>query len=131
MRLPLLIGALLATSALAGGAAAAVCRGEAPTDAAAIRGPGLHVLDWQTLCVALGPDPSTWVPVRLADGLAKASTAPPARETLMAASFGQDVTCRIVGRDGDALLGACEAAAGAVGGLVRKASTVSAGRNGR
>ncbi|RAK63359.1 hypothetical protein [Phenylobacterium kunshanense] len=131
MRLPLLIGALLATSALAGGAQAAVCRGEAPAEATMIRGPVLHVLDGETLCVALGADPSMWVPVRLADDLAKASTAPPARETLMAASFGQDVTCRIVGRDADALLGACEVAAGPVSGLVRKASTVSAGRDWR
>lgn len=131
MRLLLLTSCIAAASALAGAAQAAVCRGEAPADATAIRGPVLHVLDGQTLCVALGSDPSTWIPVRLADPLAKASATTPARETLMAASFGQDVTCRLVGRDGDVALGECVAAAGSVGGLAQKASMVAAGRDWR
>ncbi len=131
MRLVLLTSAILGAAALAGAAQAATCRGEAPSDAAAIRGPVLHVLDGRTLCVALGPDPASWVPVRLSDVVERASTGTPGRGSLMAASFGQDVTCRIVGRDGDALLGECESAAGSVGALTRKTSIVSAGRDWR
>jgi hypothetical protein len=131
MRLSLLIGALLSASALTGAAQAGVCRGDAPPEASSIRGPVLHVLDGDTLCVALGPAPTSWVPVRLADQVTRTSTEARARGTLMAASFGQDVTCRIVGRAGDALLGDCEAVGGSVSATATRASTIAAGRSWR
>ncbi|MEW5684130.1 MAG: hypothetical protein AB1942_04350 [Pseudomonadota bacterium] len=131
MRLSLLIGAMTLATALSGVAQAGVCAGEAPVGAETIRGPVLHVLNGETLCVALGADPSTWVAVRVADGLGMASTAAPQRQTLMAASFGQDVTCRITGRGDGVALGECRTAAGSVAELAQDAAYVSAGRGWR
>ncbi|PZQ55666.1 MAG: hypothetical protein DI570_21860 [Phenylobacterium zucineum] len=131
MRLSLLIGAMTLATALSGAAQAAVCRGEAPAGAETIRGPVLHVLDGDTLCVALGADPSTWVAVRVAGALGRASTATPQRETLMAASFGQDVTCRITGQGDGVALGECRTAAGSVADMAQDAAYVSAGRGWR
>ena len=131
MRRLLLLGAITLATALCGAAQAAVCRGEAPAGAETIRGPVLHVLDGDTLCVAMGADPSTWVAIRIADGLRNASTAGPERETLMAASFGQDVTCRIVGQSDGMALGECRTSAGSVADLTSKASFVAAGRDWR
>jgi hypothetical protein len=118
-------------TALSGAAQAAVCAGQAPAGAETIRGPVLHVLDGETLCVALGVDPSTWVAVRVADGLGKASTVAPQRETLMAASFGQDVTCRITARGDGVALGECRTAAGSVADMAQDASYVASGRGWR
>ena len=131
MRRLLLLGAITLTTALAGAAQAGVCQGEAPTGAETIRGPVLHVLDGETLCVAMGAEPSTWVPVRIAEGLTRASTAAPQRQTLMAASFGQDVTCRITGRGDGVVLGECRTAAGSVSDMAQDVSYVAAGRGWR
>jgi len=82
----------LAAALLGGGSAAATpCRGDAPPVGSTVRGPVLHVLDGQTLCVALSPSPMDWAPLRLAD-------APPAgtRSLLMAVTFAQDVDCTVV-----------------------------------
>jgi len=119
--------AILATFALGGAAQAATCGGEAPADAIEFRGPVLQVLDGERLCVALGADPSAWVPVRLADAAAKVSTAAPSRGALMAASFGQDVTCRITGRDEQGLVAECASARGSVGRLSRAPKMIQAG----
>lgn len=128
MRLSLLIGAMTLAAALSSAAQAGVCQGEAPAGAETIRGPVLHVPDGETLCIALGADPSTWVAVRVADGVDKASTAGSQRQTLMAASFGQDVTCRILGRGDGVVLGECRTAARSVAEMVHDAAYVSAGR---
>ena len=112
---------------LAGGAQAATCGGAPPADATEFRGPVLDVLDGERLCVALGSDPSTWVPVRLADAPMKVSTAPASRGALMAASFGQDVTCRIVGRDEEGLVAECRTRQGSVGRLSQARHVVRAG----
>lgn len=131
MRLSLLIGAMTLATALSGAAQAGMCGGEAPAGAETIRGPVLHVLDGETLCVALGADPSTWVAVRVQGGLGKAKAAAPERQTLMAASFGQDVTCQIMGRGDGVVLGECRTAAGSVAEMVKDAAYVSAGRGWR
>jgi len=131
MRLSLLIGAMTLATALSGAAQAGVCGGEAPAGAETIRGPVLHVLDGETLCVALGEDPSTWVAVHIADSVGKASAVTPQRQTLMAASFGQDVTCRITGRGDGVAQGECRNAAGSVADMAQDAAYVSAGRGWR
>jgi len=112
--------------ALAGGAEAATCGGEPPAGAAEFRGPVLHVLDGERLCVALGPDPSEWVPVRLAGGATRASTAPVPRGALMAAAFGQDVTCRIVGRDDEGVIAECVSDRGSLRRLSQRRQAIKA-----
>lgn len=123
---PLALAAVFAC-ALGSAARAEICAGAPPADTEQFRGPVLEVLDGERLCVALGPDPSSWVPVRLADTLLKASTTPPSRGALMAASFGQDVTCRITGRDEYGLLAVCSGDRGSVGQLAQAPGVVKAG----
>ena len=121
------IATTVLTLALSGAAQAAVCGGEPPVSATEFRGPVLEVLDGNRICVALGADPSAWTPVRLADGAMKVSTAPPTRGALMAASFGQDVTCRIVGRDADGVIAECASDRGSIARLAQKSRTIKAG----
>lgn len=119
--------AILAAVALGGSAQAATCGGVAPTDATEFRGPVLHVIDGERLCVALGPDPSAWVPVRLSDARVQVSTTPASRGALMAASFGQDVTCRITGRDETGVAAECATARGSVAERSRTPRMIKAG----
>lgn len=128
MTLRALGSAIVLALALGGAARAAECGGVAPADATEFRGPVLEVLDGERLCVALGADPSAWVPVRLADAAMKVSTAPASRGALMAASFGQDVTCRIVGQDEDGVVAECRSDRGSVGRISRAAKTIEAGQ---
>lgn len=74
-------------------AAAAPCTGAAPPRGAVLHGPVLHVIDGVTLCVALGETPDKWVPLVLADARGDA----PARGTLMALAFSQNLTCKVIG----------------------------------
>lgn len=118
--------ALAAGLAVAGAAEASVCRGELPADTAEIRGPVLHVPDGERICVALSPDPRDWVELRVADA-SLAEDMDRARGALMAASFGQDVTCRF----NPALNGgvaACRTANGDVAGLVQTPRIIKAGQ---
>jgi hypothetical protein len=119
--------ATVLTLAFGGAAQAATCGGAPPTGADEFRGPVLEVLDGERLCVALGADPSTWVPVRLADAPMKVATTPPSRGALMAASFGQDVTCRITGRDEQGVVAACFSDRGSVAQLSQTSKTIKAG----
>jgi hypothetical protein len=123
--------ATLLAFALGGAAQAATCGGAPPAEAVEFRGPVLEVLDGERLCVALGADPSLWVPVRLADAPMKVSTAPASRGALMAASFGQDVTCRVVGRDDEGLVAQCVSDRGSVGRLSQAPDTIRAGQDWR
>lgn len=84
-----------AAFASAGAAEASVCQGAAPQGVLEIRGPVLHVPDGERICVALSPDPADWVELQVLDRIAE-GRAGEARGALMAASFGQDVTCRIM-----------------------------------
>jgi hypothetical protein len=117
--------------AFAGAAHAASCGGEPQAGVTEFRGPVLEVLDGNRICVALGPDPSAWAPVRLADGPTKASTASPSRGALMAASFGQDVTCRIVGRDEHGVVAECASDRGSLTRLAQQRRVIKAGQTWR
>ena len=104
--LGLLVGvALVATEAQATNA---VCRGSAPAIGAQIKGPVLHVIDGERMCVALEPSPSTWVEVQVLDPrVVRASTADDARRRLMAAAFARDAVCVITGSYGGRATAAC------------------------
>jgi hypothetical protein len=101
----LLLGFLLAGGvAIAAGQTQAaptesLCRGAAPAVGQILKGPILHVVDGERLCVALDADPETWVEVQVLDApLQKAAvTSPRTRGTLMAAAFAQNATCEIKG----------------------------------
>jgi hypothetical protein len=124
---PLAIAVVLAFSAT-GAAQAGVCRGAAPAGAAELRGPVLHVLDGERLCVALGPDPAAWVPLRLADA---PQSLDDGRGALMAASFGRDVTCRLVGREDGDVTAVCRTGRGSVGAALATPKILRAGQTWR
>lgn len=84
----------LAALAFAAPALAQTCRAQAPAAGQTITGPVLHVIDGRTLCLAQGPTPDEWIPVRISSAVA---TLPADRERLMAATFAQSLTCRITG----------------------------------
>lgn len=73
---------------------AQTCRAAAPATGQTISGPVMHVIDGRTLCVAQGPTPDQWIPVRISSALA---LLPTDRDRLMAAAFSQSLTCRITG----------------------------------
>lgn len=127
MLAPLAGAAVLMTAlAFAGGAQASVCRGQAPADAAEIRGPVLHVPDGDRICVALSPDPADWVELRVTE--AGTESRPDVRRSaLMAAAFGQDVTCRIEPDIAGEPLGVCRTAKGDVARLVETPRILRAG----
>jgi hypothetical protein len=78
---------------LAGSSSAAgVCEGSPADTGTTVSGPVLEIPDGASLCVALGPSRSTWIPVQLA-------TLTSSRSALMAAAFGKNATC-IVEPDG-------------------------------
>jgi hypothetical protein len=96
--------------------AAAPCAGPAPVAGVEIKGPVLHVIDGSTLCVALGFEPDTWIPLRLADEpharpLRKASAAdapPRSRGVLMEAAFARMAVCRTVEAGDGGVAAVCE-----------------------
>ncbi|MFZ0269949.1 hypothetical protein [Caulobacter sp.] len=102
--------AAIALAALAVGAPALAqtCRAAAPTVGQTVSGPVLHVIDGRTLCIARGPTPEQWIPLRISPA---APVLPVDRERLMAAAFSQSLTCRITR-----------------GGLVKTATCTLAGR---
>lgn len=111
--------------AFAGAAEASVCRGSAPQGVVEIRGPVLHVPDGERICVALSPDPSDWVELQVVDMIAE-SRAGEARGALMAASFGQDVSCRIMQTPSGAA-GVCRTSKGDVARLADTPRIIKAG----
>ena len=89
-------------------ALAQTCRAPAPAVGQTISGPVLHVIDGRTLCIARGPTPDEWIPLRISPA---APALPVDRERLMAAAFSQSLTCTVTG-----------------GGLVKAATCTLAGR---
>lgn len=97
-------------------AATGPCTGPSPVAGVEIRGPVLHVIDGRTLCVALGFEPDTWIPLRLVEApagspLLKTSTgadtgAP--RGLLMEAAFAKMAVCRTLKDDDGVVVAACE-----------------------
>lgn len=84
----------LAALAFCAPALAQTCRAPAPAAGQIVSGPVLHVIDGRTLCVARGPTPDQWIPLRIAPAV---PALPVDRQRLMAATFSQSLTCRITG----------------------------------
>jgi hypothetical protein len=93
----LLVGLILLASEAQ--AEDAVCRGRAPAVGEVLRGPVLHVIDAQRLCIALDVLPDHWVEVQvIQEPLLQASTGANPRGTLMALAFAQDAICQVTGK---------------------------------
>ena len=101
----------MATSLAAAGAGAqtcpvrpplAACTAPAPGAGARITGPVLQVIDARTLCVALGPSPSQWIQVEIADAEPDAG-----RGALMGAAFARDVQCVVTRRAATGVRAVC------------------------
>jgi hypothetical protein len=84
----------LAAMAFCAPAVAQTCRAPAPAAGQVVSGPVLHVIDGRTLCIAQGPTPEQWIPLRISPAWA---ALPVDRERLMAATFAQSLTCKVTG----------------------------------
>jgi hypothetical protein len=69
-------------------AAEATCGRSETQPGATVHGPVLLTPDADTLCLASGPTPDTWIRIKLA-------TASPTRAVLMAAAFGKNADCLV------------------------------------
>jgi hypothetical protein len=90
-KLPIIV-ALLSAGLASSAAAQSVCGAPRAVTGAVLHGPVLEIPNASTICIATGPSPAQWTAVSLAQ--LKTS-----RAVLMAAAFGQNVTCTI-GPDG-------------------------------
>lgn len=80
--------------------AAEPCSGPRPVAGVQIRGPVLHIIDGDTICVALGYAPDEWIPLRLADApvaspihrVSNREDADP-KAVLMVAAFAKTAEC--------------------------------------
>jgi hypothetical protein len=82
--------------------APATCSAALPSVGAHFSGTVLQVTGGDSLCVALGPTPDQWVPVRIVDA-SPAST----RATMMTAAFASEVACVVSGRSDGAVQAVC------------------------
>jgi hypothetical protein len=94
----------LAVLFFAAPALAQTCRASAPPVGQIVSGPVLHVLDGQTLCLALGPTPDRWIALRVSPSVTPLSVD---RERLMAATFSRSLRCEILGGSGAVRRAAC------------------------
>ena len=84
----------LAQNALTQNVLAQTCRAPAPVAGQTVSGPVLHVIDGRTLCIAQGPTPDQWIPLRI---MPAAPALPVDRDRLMAAAFSRSLTCKVTG----------------------------------
>jgi hypothetical protein len=104
------------------GPSAQTCRAPAPAPGQTVSGPVLHVIDGQTLCIAQGPTPDQWIPLRIATS---ATPLPADRERLMAAAFSQSLECRITAGRGPVRAAACTLAGRPLDVLLQEPATVT------
>ena len=99
-------GTALASVALmiAAPAMAQTCRGPTPSVGQTVTGPVMHVLDGRTLCVAQGPTPDQWIPLRISSSIALMTDD---REKLMSAAFAQSLRCDVTGGRGVTRTASC------------------------
>jgi len=126
-----LAGILLSLAATSVAGAQALCSAPAAEPGARLRGPVLHVLDSETLCLALGPTPGRWLQLRLSDAGEPGPSAAPTRGALMSVAFGRDVDCRILDVAEIGNRATCEREGRALVARAREPGAVRAGRNWR
>ncbi|WP_165186735.1 hypothetical protein [Caulobacter soli] len=97
------------------------CRAPAPAAGQIVTGPVLHVIDGRTLCIAQGPTPDQWVPLRISSVVA---ALPADRERLMAAAFSQSLICKVTG-DGPVKSATCTVAGRPLEALLTEPATIT------
>ena len=127
--------------AVAGSAQAAPdnpCKGPSPAAGVQIRGPVLHVIDGETICVALGYAPDEWIRLRLADAPAASpvrhiSNAPEAdpRGVMMAAAFARTADCRTELDTNREVVAICTVDGVPLGRALRDGGVIAAGMSSR
>jgi len=108
--------------AFAAPALAQTCRAPAPAVGRTVSGPVLHVIDGRTLCLAQGPRPDQWIPLRITPA---APALPVDRQRLMAATFSQSLTCRITGDRGPVKSAICTVSGQALDTLLTEPATIT------
>lgn len=94
----------------------------------------VYVGDGDSLCVARGVGPDSWIEVRLADFYAPELDTPAgqaAKATLSALTLGRTVTCRAQHRSWDRIVAACSRDRKPLGALLREAGVREGGRGSR
>ncbi len=128
-------GALMCGSPAEAAEQAMPCQGPSPVAGVEIRGPVLHVIDGETICVALNFNTDSWIRLRLADAptarpLLKTSTAtgesPNPRGALMQAALAKTATCKTVRADDGRVEALCEVDGRPLGDLLGDPEVVSA-----
>lgn len=129
-----LTGLALAGPALADPCKAIPDRGPAPAwlaHGARFSGPVVYVGDGDSLCIATGQGPASWVEVRLADFYAPelhALGGAQAKAALEKVTRGHSVTCRADHQTYDRIAAACRIGQRSLGDLMRAAGVREGGR---
>lgn len=133
MSAPFLIAVAAALAVGTQAQAQAPCAASPPAPGAVVRGPVLHVLDDETLCVALGATPDRWLPLRLIqDPLSPIDRgASSSRGALMSVAFGQDVTCRVIAVQAEPATAVCMRKGRSIARQARGTAAVMAARDWR
>lgn len=100
----------------------------------AFSGPVSYVVDGDSLCVAVGPEPADWVEVRLADFYAPELAEPGGRRAKAALeriTAGQRVTCTAQHCSYDRVVAVCKMAGVSLGDRLRAAGVTEGGRGRR
>ena len=127
--------------AVAGSAKAAPaepCTGPHPVAGVQIRGPVLHVIDGETICVALGYAPDRWIRLRLADApipspvrrVSNREEADP-RRVMMAAAFAKMAECRTELDADREVVAVCTVDGAPLGRALRDGAVIAAGMSWR
>jgi micrococcal nuclease len=133
------VGSLAIAAGLASSAAADPCKaipdhGPAPTylsPGSTFTGPVVYVGDGDSLCVAVGQGPESWVEVRLEDFYAPELHEPAgaaAKATLSRLAMGKRAVCRADHQSYDRMVARCEIGGRSVGDLMRAAGVQEGGR---
>jgi len=131
----------LSLCAMAGTAradAAQPCTGPRPVAGVEIRGPVLHVIDGETICVALGYAPDEWIRLKLADApkvspIRRVSSRVQAdpRSVMMAATFAKMAEC-VTEQDRDGqVVAVCTVDGAPLGSALRAGSVIAASQGWR
>lgn len=132
----LIVGAALAlpSGALADPCKAIPDRGPLPSylsRGSIFSGPVVYVGDGDSLCVAVGSGPESWVEVRVADFYAPELNTPDgkrAKVNLERLVKGKRAVCRAEKRSYDRIVARCEVGGRSIGELMRRAGVAEGGR---
>jgi len=107
---------------------AQTCRASAPAVGQIVSGPVLHVIDGRTLCLAQGPTPDQWIPLRIRPA---GPALPVDRQRLMAAAFSQSLTCRITDSRSPVKTASCAIDGRALDALLTEPATITQAKSWR